>query len=79
MNKETRQLDLFEGLILTPKQQEEVDYYIERMKIRANKLKENNDKIALLLDEAKFVEGVDYVNTSKFREITKKVDLEVLT
>lgn len=75
MNKETRQLDLFEGLILTPKQQEEVDYYIERMKIRANKLKENNDKIALLLDEAKFVEGVDYVNTSKFREITKKVDL----
>ena len=75
MNKEAIQLDLFEGLVLTSKQQEEVDLYIKRMEIRANRLKENNDKIALLLDEAGFVEGVDYVNTSKVYEITKKVNL----
>tara|TARA_R110002074_G_scaffold110612_2_gene237829 strand:+ start:120 stop:869 length:750 start_codon:yes stop_codon:yes gene_type:complete len=75
MGKEAIQLELFGGLVLTSKQQEEVNYYIKRMEIRANKLKENHDKIALLLDEAGFVEGVDYVNTSKTCEVTKTLKL----
>ena len=79
MNKETIQLDLFGGLVLTSNQQEEVNYYIKRMEIRANKLKENNDKIALLLDEGGFVEGVDYVNTSKVCEVNKKISFGFLS
>tara|TARA_R100000951_G_scaffold9486_3_gene8389 strand:- start:2991 stop:3734 length:744 start_codon:yes stop_codon:yes gene_type:complete len=64
------QLDLFEGKILTSHQELEVQQYIEKCKRNVLKNTENNKTIQLLLDEAGFKPGVDYVNTFKVGEVT---------
>ncbi len=64
------QLDLFEGKILTSHQELEVQQYIERCKKDVLRNTENNKTIQLLLDEAGFKPGVDYVNTFKVGEVT---------
>ena len=59
-NTETMQLDLFNGVVLTTKQQEQVDSFIKNQEKRAIQCQEDISKTMLLLDEAGFVMGVDY-------------------
>ena len=59
-NTETMQLDLFNGVVLTTKQQEQVDSFIKNQEKRAIQCQEDISKTMLLLDEAGFVMGVGY-------------------
>ena len=59
-NTETMQLDLFNGVVLTTKQQEEINKFMHTQDNRAVESQENVNKTMLLLDEAGFVQGVDY-------------------
>ncbi len=74
LNTETMQLDLFHGVVLTTKQQEEVDNFIKKMAERAVKSQDNVNKTMLLLDEAGFVQGVDYDSHFEVHEVTREVD-----
>ena len=51
-NTETMQLDLFNGVVLTTKQQEQVDSFIKNQEKRAIQSQEDISKTMLLLDEA---------------------------
>ena len=64
------QLDLFEGLVLTTEQQEQIDNFIERQAKNAVVSQENVNRIMLLLDEAGFVQGVDYGSNFEVFEVT---------
>jgi hypothetical protein len=72
LNTETMQLDLFHGVVLTTKQQEEVDNFVKRKAQDAINAQENFDKIMLMLDEAGFVQGVDYDNNFEVYEVTRE-------
>ena len=66
------QLDLFEGLVLTTEQQEQIDSFIERQAKNAVVSQENINRTMLLLDEAGFVQGVDYNSNYEVHEVTSK-------
>jgi len=66
------QLDLFEGLVLTTEQQEQIDSFINSQAKNAVVSQENINKIMMLLDEAGFVQGVDYNSNYEVHEVTKK-------
>lgn len=68
------QLDLFEGKIFTTEQQLEITNYIEKCKKNQLRIKEDNDKIQSLLDEAGFIEGNDYINDFETFEQTSEVN-----
>ena len=61
MSNET-QLDLFEGKILTTDQKLEIQQYISRCDKEVLRKQNENREIMLLLDEAGFRQGIDYVN-----------------
>lgn len=71
-NIETKQLDLFHGVVLTTKQQEEIDNFINNRAGIAVKYQEKVNETMLLLDEAGFVQGVDYDNNFEVYEVTKE-------
>ena len=71
-NTETMQLDLFNGVVLTTEQQERVDSFINNQSIKAVQTQEFINKTMLLLDEAGFVQGVDYNSDFEVYEVTKK-------
>ena len=71
-NTETMQLDLFHGVVLTTKQQEEIDNFINKQAERAVKSQDDVNKTMLLLDEAGFVQGRDYENNFEVYEVTKE-------
>jgi len=56
------QLDLFEGKVLTTEQRLEVSNYISRCDKEVSRKQIENREIGLLLDEAGFREGIDYIN-----------------
>ena len=56
------QLDLFEGKVLTTEQRLEVSNYIARCDKEVSRKQIENREIGLLLDEAGFREGIDYIN-----------------
>ena len=66
------QLDLFEGLVLTTEQQEQIDSFINSQAKNAVVSQENINKIMMLLDEAGFVQGVDYNSNYEVHEVTKE-------
>ena len=66
------QLDLFKGLVLTTEQQEQIDSFIERQAKNAVVSQENINRTMLLLDEAGFVQGVDYNSNYEVHEVTSK-------
>ena len=66
------QLDLFEGLVLTTEQQEQVDSFIERQAKNAVDSQNRINRTMLLLDEAGFVQGVDYNSNYEVHEVTSK-------
>ena len=71
-NTETMQLDLFHGVVLTTKQQEEIDNFINKQAERAVKSQDDVNRTMLLLDEAGFVQGRDYENNFEVYEVTKE-------
>ena len=64
------QLDLFEGKILTTEQELEIQSYIERCDKEVSRKQIENREIMLLLDEAGFRIGIDYINDFKISEKT---------
>ena len=66
------QLDLFEGLVLTTEQQEQIDSFINSQAKNAVVSQKNINRTMLLLDEAGFVQGVDYNSNYEVHEVTKK-------
>jgi len=66
------QLDLFEGLVLTTNQQEEVNRFIKRQAERADRYLKDSREIMLMLDRAGFVQGVDYNSNFKVEEVTEE-------
>ena len=66
------QLDLFEGLVLTTEQQEQIDSFIKRQTLNAGEADRNVGRTMLLLDEAGFVQGVDYDSNFEVYEVTSK-------
>ena len=66
------QLDLFEGLVLTTEQQEKIDSFVKNEAKRAVVSQENVNRTIMLLDEAGFVQGVDYNSNFEVYEVTKK-------
>ena len=71
-NTETMQLDLFNGVILNTKQQEQIDDFTKRQATRVVTSKENVKLTMLLMDEAGFVQGKDYISNFKVHEVTSK-------
>ncbi len=72
INTETMQLDLFHGVVLTTEQQKEVNNFIKRQAERAVKSQDDVNRTMLLLDEAGFVQGVDYDSNFEVYEVTKE-------
>ena len=68
----TIQLDLFHGKVLTVEQQEEVNRFIKNQAERAIKEEKRISKTMLMLDEAGFVQGVDYDSNFEVYEVTKE-------
>jgi hypothetical protein len=66
------QLDLFEGLVLTTEQQEKINSFVRSEAKRAVVSQENINRTMLLLDEAGFVQGVDYDSNFEVYEVTKE-------
>ena len=56
----SNQLDLFHGVVLTTEQEEQVNNFIKRQTLNAGEADRNVGRTMLLLDEAGFVQGVDY-------------------
>ena len=72
-NTETMQLDLFNGVVLTTDQQLEIDNFIKKQAERAVKSQDNVNRTMLLMDEAGFVQGKDYISNFEVHEVTKEV------
>ena len=68
----SNQLDLFHGVVLTTEQQEQIDSFIKDQANRAVKCQEDINRTMLLLDEAGFVQGVDYDSNFDIEEVTGK-------
>jgi hypothetical protein len=64
------QLDLFEGKVLTTEQRLEIQKFIERCDKEVVRKQNENRGIQLLLDEAGFRQGIDYVSDFKLFEKT---------
>ena len=70
LNTETMQLDLFEGKILTDEQRLEVQKYIEGCDKEVIRKQDENRRVQLLLNDAGFKQGIDYVNNFEVFEKT---------
>ncbi len=64
------QLDLFQGVLLTTKQQEEVDGFVKRQEKYAVNAEKRISETMLMLDEAGFVYGEDYGCDFKVHKVT---------
>ena len=60
MSNLENQLDLFQGVLLTTKQEQEVVTWIERQAKRAADAQDEVNRVMLMLDEAGFVQNKDY-------------------
>ena len=72
MSNLENQLDLFQGVLLTTKQEQEVVTWIERQAKRAADAQDEVNRVMLMLDEAGFVRGVDYDSNFQNHEVTKE-------
>jgi hypothetical protein len=68
----SNQLDLFHGVVLTTEQQEQIDSFIKRQTLNAGEADRNVGRIMMMLDEAGFVQGVDYDSNFEVYEVTKE-------
>jgi len=70
-----KQLDLFEGVLLTADQQIQVDNYIINQNKNITSQEIENQRIELLLVNAGFIKGAHYKNDFKSSTTTRKVTL----
>jgi len=70
LNTETMQLDLFEGKILTDDQRLTIQDYIKTCDKEIVRKQDENKRVQLLLDEAGFKLGIDYINDFEIYEKT---------
>ena len=68
----TIQLDLFHGVVLTTKQQKEVNNFIKDQSKKAVGRQVEINRIMLMLDEAGFVYGKDYSDNFEVEEVTEE-------
>ena len=68
----SNQLDLFHGVVLTTKQQEQVNSFIKSSAKNAVVKNESINRTMQLLDEAGFVQGVDYDSNFEIYEVTRE-------
>jgi len=73
--KDPNQLDLFAGILFTPEQEKMIADYIERCKKDVEIAKSRVNTLELILVEAGFVEGKDFVNNFTKGTTTKEVQL----
>ena len=66
----SNQLDLFHGVVLTTEQQGKIDIFIKSKATSAVTADKNVSIIMRLLDEAGFVQGVDYDSNFEIYEVT---------
>ena len=70
-----KQLDLFEGVLLTADQQTQVDNYIVNQNKNITFQENENQRIERMLIEAGFIKGVHFKNDFKSSTTTRKVTL----
>lgn len=72
MSNTNNQLDLFQGVLLTVEQEQEVYSWIARQSTNAVKRQEELNRTMLMLDEAGFVQGRDYDSNFEIYEVTQE-------
>ena len=72
MSNLENQLDLFQGVLLTTKQEQEVATWIERQAKRAVNAQDEVNRVMLMLDRAGFVQNKDYKCNFEVFEVTKE-------
>ena len=72
MSNSNSQLDLFQGVLLTTKQEQEVATWIEKQAKRAVEAQDEVNTIALMLDRAGFVQNRDYKCNFEVFEVTQE-------
>ena len=73
--KDPNQLSLFEGILLTPEQEKQVDDFIQRQKDRIEQEKKRVDQVESQLLAAGFIKGNHFVNDFEAKIVTKEVTL----
>jgi len=72
MSNLENQLDLFQGVLLSTKQEQEVSTWIERQAKNAVDKQDEANRIMLMLDRAGFVQNEDYKSNFEVFEVTKE-------
>ena len=72
MSNLENQLDLFQGVLLTTKQEKEVATWIENQAKRAVNAQDEVNRVMLMLDRAGFVQNKDYKCNFEVFEVTKE-------
>ena len=73
--KDPNQLDLFEGILLTPEQEKQAVEFVERRKRQVEDKKRVMEQIESQLLAAGFIKGNHFVNDFKIEMVTKEVEL----
>jgi hypothetical protein len=73
--KDPNQLDMFEGILLTPEQEKQVAEFIQRRKNQTESKKREIETIESQLLAAGFIKGNHFVNDFKIETVTRDVTL----
>ena len=73
--KDPNQLDLFEGILLSPDQEKQAVEFVERRKIQVEDRKKVMEQVESQLLAAGFIKGIHFVNDFKIETVTKEVEL----
>lgn len=73
--KDPNQLDLFEGILLTPEQEKMVADFLNKQKNANENDKTRNQQNEKLLVDNGFIYGMDFVNDFKIKTVTRNVTL----
>jgi len=73
--KDPNQLDLFEGILLTPEQEKMVADFLNKQKNANENAKTRNQQNEKLLVDNGFIYGMDFVNDFNIKTVTRSVTL----
>jgi len=73
--KDPNQLDMFEGILLSPEQEKQAMEFVERRKRQVEDRKKVIEQIESQLLAAGFIKGNHFVNDFKVETVTKEVEL----
>ena len=74
MSNSNTQLDLFQGVLLSTEQEQDIATWIEKQAKRAVNAQDEVNKVMLMLDMAGFVQNEDYKDNFKVYEVTKEIE-----